>query len=45
MNALRIEFQLALLIVLGIANPVSPTTAQTTSKKDAQSRPQAIDES
>ena len=36
MKALRVVFRLGLLIGLGIAIPGSPTTAQTTSPKEAQ---------
>ncbi|HKI16800.1 MAG TPA: tetratricopeptide repeat protein, partial [Isosphaeraceae bacterium] len=36
MKALRIVFRLGLLIVLGIAKPGMPTTAQTPSPKEAQ---------
>src|SRR5580658_4037106 len=36
MKALRVAFRWALLITLGIGIPGSPTTAQTTSPKEAQ---------
>src|SRR5271165_721342 len=36
MKALRVVFRLGLLIGLGLAMPVMPTTAQTTPPKEAQ---------